>query len=354
MAKLKFKFQGTESGSDLKHAKPGLYKAKIKKIEEKESKSSGNEMLEITLEILPTKKGYSQVWYYIVTGGDNPQEGRLREFLEACGVVKKGKKNPSGAVDLDKLVGLTVQVNLKSDTDQDGEYRPRVGKILGLSDEEGEEPEDDEDEDEDDADIDEDDDDEEDDDDDDEEDEEDEDEEYDEDALEALDNDELKAVAAEFDIEPPKRLTDKGKTKLIAAILEAQEASDEDDDDEDDEDDDDEDALDADAINEMDLDELKEVIEENDLSVKTSKKVKGGKSKKRKVEEVRADVIEALELGDDDDEEDDDKPDYDSWSLQQLKDELKERGLNVKGKKDVLIGRLEKDDESDSDPFDED
>jgi hypothetical protein len=47
----------------------------------------------------------------------------------------------------------------------------------------------------------------------------------------------------------------------------------------------------------------------------------------------------------------DDEDDYDEWSPDELKAELKTRGLRTAGKKAVLIGRLRKDDESDDDPF---
>lgn len=42
---------------------------------------------------------------------------------------------------------------------------------------------------------------------------------------------------------------------------------------------------------------------------------------------------------------------YDDLSVDDLKGELKERGLKVVGKRAILIGRLRKDDESDEDPF---
>jgi hypothetical protein len=52
-----------------------------------------------------------------------------------------------------------------------------------------------------------------------------------------------------------------------------------------------------------------------------------------------------------DDGDDDDGDDYEEWSVDELKEELKGRGLRVAGKRAVLIGRLRKDDEDDDDPF---
>lgn len=54
---------------------------------------------------------------------------------------------------------------------------------------------------------------------------------------------------------------------------------------------------------------------------------------------------------DDDSSDDDDGDDYEEWSADELKAELKQRGLRAAGKKTVLIGRLRKDDEDDDDPF---
>ena len=59
---------------------------------------------------------------------------RTKEFMLAVGLAAKG------TLDTDKLVGKAVQVRLKNDTDQDGDYRPKVGKVMALP--EADEPED--------------------------------------------------------------------------------------------------------------------------------------------------------------------------------------------------------------------
>lgn len=48
-----------------------------------------------------------------------------------------------------------------------------------------------------------------------------------------------------------------------------------------------------------------------------------------------------------DEEEEDEDVDYDSWTVPELKEELKERNLSTDGKKDELIARLVKDDTKD-------
>jgi len=101
-------------------------------------------------------------------------------------------------------------------------------------------------------------------------------------------------------------------------------------------------------IADMDLDQLKETIEDEELDVRVTSK--------SKVETVRAKVAAALgveepEDDEDEDDEDGDEPDYDSMDLAALKAEVKERGLSGAGSKKTLIKKLRKDDEEDGDPF---
>jgi len=158
----------------------------------------------------------------------------------------------------------------------------------------------------------------------------------------------------------------------------------------------------AKLVNEMDLDELKDLAEEQELEIKFTKR--------SKAEKKAAEIIEALELADEvedpedwdalaaldrddlvsyieqeeieidpddhdedddlrkavaeeldievpedaEDDGDDDKPDYSEMSVKDLKATCSERGLETKGGKKALVKRLEEDDNSgsgESDPF---
>lgn len=143
-----------------------------------------------------------------------------------------------------------------------------------------------------------------------------------------------------------------GKKK--ARILEYIDPSDSDSDsDEDDSEDEDEDDTDVEStLMEMDLDDLKDLAKELDISASSIKKAKKVKALVELImsEADEDDILEAL--GDEDDEEDDEdeedeEKDYSEMSLAELKAECKDRGLKVKKgmDKDDLIEMLEEDDE---------
>jgi hypothetical protein len=141
----------------------------------------------------------------------------------------------------------------------------------------------------------------------------------------------------------------------VAAVLpmpEEDEDEEEVDDDEDAEDDGDEGSGEEytyEDLEGMDLKELKEVIDEEELEIRVTKK--------SKVETVLGKVAEALELEPEEEEEEeeeeegDDDETYEDMTPAELKAECKDRGLKAAGKKSVLIARLEKDDEEAEDPF---
>lgn len=129
--------------------------------------------------------------------------------------------------------------------------------------------------------------------------------------------------------------------------------SDSDEDDSEDEDDDDDDDTDVEStLMEMDLDDLKDLAKELDISASSIKKAKKVKALVELImsEADEDDILEAL--GDEDNEEDDEdeedeEKDYSEMSLAELKAECKDRGLKVKKgmDKDDLIEMLEEDDE---------
>lgn len=63
-------------------------------------------------------------------------------------------------------------------------------------------------------------------------------------------------------------------------------------------------------------------------------------------EEDDEDFEEDDEDDDEDDEDDEDDDDYESWSVAELRKELKDRDLNARGAKPALVKRLREDDES--------
>jgi hypothetical protein len=134
MAKVKYDVRGVESGGDFDSPVPaGLYRAKVSEIEQRESKSSGNQMLAITYEISKGDHKGRLAWDYIVLGVES-QAWKLRQFLEAVGAVK-GKKE-RGTLDTDKIVGTEIQLKLKHETDDTYGTRHKVGSVMPMPEDE--------------------------------------------------------------------------------------------------------------------------------------------------------------------------------------------------------------------------
>lgn len=106
-----------------------------------------------------------------------------------------------------------------------------------------------------------------------------------------------------------------------------------------------------DKLSELDLDELKDLAKDLDISASDIKKAKKAKALIDLIMDSadEDDILEALgEDSDEEDEEDEDEDqDYSEMSLSELKAECKDRGLKVKKgmDKDDLIEMLEEDDE---------
>ena len=139
--------------------------------------------------------------------------------------------------------------------------------------------------------------------------------------------------------------------KKRARILEYLTPDLDDEEDGEDEEDDDEDGL-EDRLSELDLDELKDLAKDLDISASDIKKAKKAEALINLIMDSadEDDILEALgEDSDEEDEDDDDdeSPDYSEMSLAELKAECKDRGLKIKKgmDKDDLIEMLEEDDE---------
>lgn len=140
-----------------------------------------------------------------------------------------------------------------------------------------------------------------------------------------------------------------GKKK--ARILEYIDPSDSDSNEDESEDEADEDIDVESTLMEMDLDDLKDLAKELDISSSSIKKAKKVKALVELImsEADEDDILEALgdEEDEDDEDDEDEEKDYSEMSLDELKAECKDRGLKVKKgmDKDDLIEMLEEDDE---------
>lgn len=126
MAKIKLGFDTSEADSGFENIDPGLYVAKVAKVELSES-SAGNPMLVVSLKLTKDKinaafKGATiRTWVALTKAADF----KVRELQEAVG-LKPGK-----TIDPDEVEGATVQVRIKSGS-YNGEARSEVGKLLPM------------------------------------------------------------------------------------------------------------------------------------------------------------------------------------------------------------------------------
>lgn len=348
MPKIKYDVSNVDDSGGFEHVQPGMYIGKISEITLKDSKSGNGPMLEVILQPAKTadgktvkpkdkKKQVARVYTYVLLEHE-PSDWKLKEFIKAVGLKDKGM------IDTDKLVGKEVQMNLKSDTDLNDQYRPRVGKLMALpnsakasrSNSDTVEVEDEADDDL-----------------------------YTEYDLNELDESELLEVAEEFGIaRPAGKMTPVKIKKLINAILAEQEAGEEEDEEEDEEEaeeepedeaedeEDEEEDEEEDDLTELSRTELKAYIKENELDVTVKKSMTDDDIRTAIEEAMGGEEDEEDEEEEDEEEDEDEEPtDYNSWSIDALKKEAQERGLSTKGSKKILAGRLGKDDEDEENPF---
>jgi hypothetical protein len=303
VSKLKYDLSKATAGGDWEHVPPGVYTMKVMEVNARDSKA-GNPMLEVVLKPVADAEGgkldgeFNQVWHYILT--DGTQDSRYRAFIDAVGLKAKG------TLDTDDLAGSLVLAHLKSDKDQDGEYRPRVSKVMATEVEVEDEEADEEDEEEG---ID----------------------------LAELDRAALRALikSEELGIRVLKSMSDEDLRDAIAEALAGPEEEPEDEEEEDEEEDEDE-GVDLTALNRNDL---KKFIKDNELEIRVLKSMSD--------DDIRSAIADAGNVEDEEESENG----YDSMSIADLKAALKERGLSTSGAKKVLVGRLTEDDQSGDDPF---
>ncbi len=341
IAKIKYNVKGVDPGGDRAVPKAGIYRCKVTSCIDAKP-ADKDRRLELKYEIQSNSagekdnKGYVLFDYIPFT---DTMDWKMAQFIKAMGLPE------SGAFDPDEIVGtgLNVRVRIQPETEQYA-ASAKPATLMPLDGDEddgedlsegGEEAEDGEGEEE----------------------------TYTEEELNELEKDDLFAIAEELieDFTKPKRFTAAGKTKLIAAILEAQGE----DDDEEGEEEEGE-LWTEEELTELDDDALKGVAfgdpeDEEDEGFELDPddyvtKKKNPKTKKMVTKFDRDGLIAAiLEAQGDDEGEDegegeegDDEPlDYDSMELADLKALAKERKLDQKGPKKLLVARLKKDD----DPF---
>lgn len=119
----------TSQAADFGPIEPGTYPAKITEVESTTSKSSGNPMIVVHLDINVNGKSRIRKAYLVITG-----EGAygLDQLLRAVGFESDAdnfKNGKGGSFDTDNLVGQDVNVVIESDTYQ-GQMRDRVQSFL--------------------------------------------------------------------------------------------------------------------------------------------------------------------------------------------------------------------------------
>lgn len=291
MAKIKFNVKGVESGGgQRKLVKPGVYDCKITSCVDATPTNGKDRRLEVVSTI--TQKGDFEgvpLRTDYINLVSEAAAWKLRQFLEGVGIVKDGKE--SGDFDPAKLVNKPVRIRVKSRMDEEYGAQNEVGTYLPVEDEEDlEEGED----------------------------------------LTEEESDADEAVEGEGEGEDSELWNEEELTELDDDDLIAVAAGDPDDE--------------EDEGFDIDLDDFTKIV---------------GKGKKAKTKLDRDGLIAAIleaqggeeeegeeEGGEESEEEEgEDGPDYDSMTDEDLRAACKERGLVAKGKRDVLIKRLRKDDE---------
>lgn len=307
--------------------KPGVYRVKL--IDFKDASPEGkNPRWEVIYEVSHGEGKGTRLYDYL-THGDNAKF-KKDQFFTALGLVTvSGGKVKVADFDPDRLAKYPEMLARVINETYEEEQRHKLASVLPLDeDADDEDAESDEDEDEDGE---------------EEEEDEDEDAEDEDPDFDSMSISELREWADENEVEIPAKV--KGVTKVRAFLVDKWEemAVSEDEDEDEDETETEEEPEEEEETEEVDLATLKlpalrALADENEID-------HSGMNAKA----LREALLEALGGEDDEDEEeeDEDEVDYSTWSLGDIKSELKDRGIKPVGSKIQLIAKLKKSDESD-------
>lgn len=295
MAKIKYDVSNVEvREANYAQPKPGIYNVKI--VEANPRLTDGKNDIEVIAEV--TDKGEFQgarLWSYVNFG--EASAWKLAEFSLALGLPRKGE------IDTDKLVGKKCQVKVNAST-YEGEYRARLQRWLVASDSvDGSDGGDSEDE-----------------------------------GFDDWSDQDLKDELESRDLKVLGRFT---RDKAIALLQENVEG-----DDEEEEPEADDESAEGEDYSDWSLEDLKGEVESRGI---------GGNISGRKTKEKLIGALEADDAGPNGDSAEDEEEaapedDYDEWEDEELVAEIKDRDLEIKGRKtkDKMIAALRADDSEDA------
>lgn len=136
---FEYDVRGVEPGQDFSTPVPNaLYKFRVADAAEEQSKSSGNDMIKLELEIHSGEYKGRKVWDYVVFAEST--DWKVRQFVDAFGLKEKGK------VSAKKLIGEFVMGKTKTEGSPDDEYgvQSKIAQLLPLPEDEEEAEEEDE------------------------------------------------------------------------------------------------------------------------------------------------------------------------------------------------------------------